>query len=95
MIVRISGRGQYELDGANLSRLDELDTALTEALHAGDEALFGRLLQDTITFVESAGTAVEHSRVVPSDVVVPPEDVTLEEARRFFTDDGLMAPLPA
>jgi hypothetical protein len=33
--------------------------------------------------------------VVPSEVIIPPRDIDLEEARNFFTDEGLMSPIPA
>lgn len=95
MIVRISGLGQYELDESGVRKLDELDSTLTNALHAGQEQEFHRYLRDTIAFVQSNGKEVPADRVVPSEVIIPPEDVTLEEAQRFFTDEGLMQPLPA
>jgi hypothetical protein len=31
----------------------------------------------------------------PSDLVVPPADLSLEEARELFTDEGLIPDLPA
>jgi hypothetical protein len=95
MIVRISGTGQYELDMDACKRLDPLDDAVTEALHRGDETEFHARLHEIVQLIESSGTPVPHDRVVPSDVIVPPEDVSLDEAKRFFTDEGLMEPLPA
>jgi hypothetical protein len=95
MIVRISGTGQFELDEEACKRLDQLDTELTDALHQGDEQRFHGSLHEMIQFVQSSGSPVPHDRVVPSEVIVPPEDVTLDEAKRFFTDEGLMEPLPA
>lgn len=95
MIVRISGVGQYELEDDAVRKLDELDTKLTAALNAGNEQEFHSLLNETINFVQSSGAEVAADRVVPSDVIVPPDDVTISEARNFFTDEGLMAPLPA
>ena len=95
MIVRISGIGQYELDDAGTRKLDELDTALTAALDASREEDFHRYLHETIQFICSNGKEVPVDRVVPSDVIVPPEDVTMDEAKSFFTDEGLMQPLPA
>jgi hypothetical protein len=94
MIVRISGQGQYELDDDAVKRLDELDTRLTAAL-GSDAAAFRAALQETVQFIEQSGTPVADERVVPSDVIVPPADVDLEEAKNFFTDEGLMDPLPA
>jgi hypothetical protein len=95
VIVRVSGIGQYELDDDGVRKLDELDTALTNALNAGQEDEFHRALAATIEFVCGTGKSLSDDRVVPSDVIVPPEDVTLEEAQSFFTDEGLMEPLPA
>ncbi|HEX6510571.1 MAG TPA: hypothetical protein VF221_23325, partial [Chloroflexota bacterium] len=75
--------------------LDRLDTGLTSALNDGDEAGFRRMLGDTIRYVREHGTPVAADRVVASEVIIPPEDTTLDDARQFFTDEGLMAPLPA
>ena len=95
MIVRISGEGQYELDDGEAVRLDELDTALSRALHEKDEGAFDALLAQTIAHVKDRGKPVPARQVVPSAIVVPPGDVTLAEAERFFTDEGPMEPLPA
>jgi hypothetical protein len=95
MIVRISGTGQFELDDSGVRELDRLDTDLTEALHGNQADTFRLLLAQTIAFVREHGTSVAEDRVVGSEVIIPPEDVTLEEAQQFFTDEGLMAPLPA
>jgi hypothetical protein len=95
VIVRISGVGQYELDDNAVHKLNELDSALTDALHASQEAEFHDLLKQTIQFIQDEGTEVGLDRVVPSDVIVPPADVTMAEAQQFFTDEGLLQPLPA
>jgi hypothetical protein len=95
VIVRISGDGQFELGDEAVKKLDSLDTRLTEALNAGDDAAFRSILGETVKFVEENGARVPADRVVPSQVIVPPADVDLDEARDFFTDEGLMEPLPA
>jgi hypothetical protein len=95
MIVRISGLGQYELDDGGVHRLHELDAELTEAIHGSREADFHRLLHETISFIQKSGKELSHETMLPSDVIVPPDDVSLEEAKRFFTDEGLMAPILA
>jgi hypothetical protein len=68
---------------------------LTNALNEGQEQRFHEILRSTIEFICQNGTEVSAETVVPSDVIVPPDDITMEEARQFFTDEGLMAPLPA
>lgn len=95
MIVRISGEGQFELDDQATKRLDQLDNQLVNALNAGDADAFRRRLEETVTYVRQSGSPLAAERVVPSDVIIPPTDIDLEEARQFFTDEGLMAPLPA
>jgi hypothetical protein len=95
MIVRISGTGQFELDDDAVKRLDELDTALTKAYEAGDDGQFRQCLAALVQFIQSSGTPVAHDRVVPSDVIVPPDDSSLEDARDYMTDEGLMQPLEA
>lgn len=95
MIVRVSGEGQYELDEAEARQLDQRDTSLVAAINAGDMERFRSELADTIRFVEENGTPVADDRVVPSEVIIPPRDIDLDEARQFFTDEGLMKPLPA
>lgn len=88
MIVRISGEGQYELDDAEGVQLEKLDAALTGALEAGDEQSFHQHLNDVLTFIRKQGDPVPAGRVVPSQVIIPPDDVTMAEAQRFFSDDG-------
>ena len=95
MIVRISGEGQYDLDDDAVRRLDKLDTDLTDAIDNSREEEFSKLLRETVEFVRSSGKEVSDDQILPSEVIIPPEDVSLEEARAFFTDEGLMAPLPA
>jgi hypothetical protein len=95
VIVRISGTGQFELDDTGVRELDRLDTELTAALQGNQEERFRQVLAQTIAYIRRQGTSVEDERVVGSDVIIPPEDVSFEEAQQFFTDEGLMAPLPA
>lgn len=95
MIVRISGEGQFELDDEGTHRLDELDKSLMRAYEAHDERAFHEELARAIEFVRSNGTRVSDDRVLPSEVIVPPADIDIHEARRFFTDEGLMAPVEA
>lgn len=95
MIVRVSGLGQFELGDEATHRLEALDIELTAALHASEESEFHRLLHQTIEFVRNTGTEVPHERVVPSQVVIPPEDVTMQEAQSFFTNEDLLHPVQA
>jgi hypothetical protein len=95
MIVRIQGEGQYELDDEAVHRLDEMDAKLFTALEASDEQAFHHALTEVVAFVESHGKPVPNDRVVPSTIILPPSDITLDEARRLFTDRSYFQPVEA
>jgi hypothetical protein len=90
VIVRIANEGQYELLGSDEETLNELDGNAVAACEAGDEQqfrdAFGRLLE----FVRTNGQPVPEDQLGPSDVILPPPDISLEEARTEFTGEGLI-----
>lgn len=89
MIVRIAGEGQYELDGG-AEELNDLDNAVVDACDSGDEAAFRQRYERMLDFVRRRGHVLEKEVLVGSDLIMPPADVTLEEARRDFTGEGLL-----
>jgi PspAA-like protein len=90
VIVRIATEGQYQLDDDKASRLNELDNAAVDAVEAGNEATFRQVFDEMIEFVRSNGTPIDDDDVVASDVIVPPSDLSLEEASEEFSGDGLI-----
>ena len=90
MIVRISGEGQFKLPDDDAARLNDLDNSAVAAVEAGDESKFQELWQQMLALVESDGQAVADDELVESDVILPPRDVSLEEAAAEFTGDGLI-----
>jgi len=95
MIVRISGTGQYDVPDSQVSRMHDLDATITAAVHAGDEVAFHRDLHELIRFIKENGAELGNETLVPSKVIVPPEDITLDEAKQFFHDDSLLEPVEA
>ena len=90
MIVRISGEGQFKLPDNDAERLNELDNAAVAAVEAGDEAKFQQLFNEMLSLVESDGEAVAEDELVESDVILPPRDVSFDEAAGEFTGEGLI-----
>jgi hypothetical protein len=89
MIVRISGEDQYRLDGEN-GRLNELDNAVVAAVDAGEEARFHGAYDELLAFVRDHGTALAEDDLAGSDLILPPPDISLAEARVEFTGEGLI-----
>jgi hypothetical protein len=90
VIVRISGEGQFKLPDEDAERLNELDNRAVEAVEKGDEPGFKELWKQMLEMVSSDGNAVDNDDLVESDVILPPRDISFEEARGEFTGDGLI-----
>ena len=89
-IVRIAGVGQYQVPGDEgiLAKLNALDNQIV-ALLQESEAEFRRLLKQMATLVREQGHPLE-TALVESDLVLPPEDLTLCEAAELFEGDGII-----
>ena len=90
MIIRILTEGQYDLPGAHLDDLNDIDNQLVEVVENEDQAGFDRLLKSMLELVRKNGTAVPVDELVESDLVLPEPDITLEEAEKIFTGEGLL-----
>jgi hypothetical protein len=90
MIVRISGDRQYRLPDEDATRLNELDNRAVQAVESGDETGFGELWSQMLQLVESDGRPLEDDELVESDVILPPRDITFEEAKGEFSGEGLI-----
>ncbi|HWK25819.1 MAG TPA: hypothetical protein VNS09_04610 [Solirubrobacter sp.] len=90
MIVRIATEGQYELPDTDVDRLNELDNELVAAVEGGDEEHWQELFQSLLELVRSDGTLLADDVLAESDVILPPPDLTFEEAGEQFTGEGLI-----
>jgi hypothetical protein len=90
VIVRISGEGQFRLPNGDAERLNELDNRAVNAVEQGDETGFRELWSQMLELVASDGNALADDELVESDVILPPRDVTFEEAKGEFTGEGLI-----
>ncbi len=95
MIVRLMGEGQYRIPDGDQARLDEIDNAAVSALEAGDEDGFRARLGELWAAVREHGERLDDADLSASDVIVPPDDLSLEEARELFSGDGLIPDIPA
>jgi hypothetical protein len=90
VIVRVSGEGQFKLPDEDAERLNELDNRAVSAVEQGDETGFKELWSQMLEIVSSDGNAVADDELVESDVILPPRDISFEEARGEFTGEGLI-----
>lgn len=90
MIVRISGEDQYRLDENLRGRLNDLDAAVVAAVEAGEETRFKAAFSELLSFVRANGQVVGDEEIETSDLILPPDDITLVEAAEEFTGEGLI-----
>ena len=90
MIVRILTEGQYNLPGAFVDRLNEIDNEIVDVVGNGDREAFRKLLGEMLEHVRTNGSEVPIEELVESDVVLPEPDITLEEAASLFTGEGVV-----
>ena len=90
MIVRIMVDGQYDVPDGELDRLNELDDRVEKTVEAGNEADFAEALGALHARVRAVGRRLEDASLVPSDVVLPPANVDIDEVRHLFDDEGLV-----
>jgi len=90
MIVRISGEGQFQLADTVRERVNELDNAAVAAVDAGDEAGFHTSFDQLLAMIRTDGERLPADDLHPSDVILPPADLSFAEAGEEFTGEGLI-----
>ena len=95
MIIRLSGEGQYRVGDEVHDRLNELDDQALAALEASDEIELDRRLDEMFELVRSNGERLADEDLSPSDAVIPPSDLTLEECRQLMSQEGFIPDLSA
>jgi hypothetical protein len=94
VIVRLMGEGQYRVDDSVRERLNALDDEAIAALEQSDEGGLDGKIEEMWELVRSSGRRLPDDDLSPSDVVIPPADLTLEETRQLFEGEGLIPDLP-
>jgi len=95
MIVRVMGEGQWHVDDDVARQLNGLDDRVGEAVNAGDEQALAALLGEMAELVRSRGSKLEDADLSPSEAIVPPEDLTMDEAKELLTGEGLIPDFPS
>ncbi len=89
-VIRIMGEGQFEVDESILERLNELDNQIVAEVERDNEPRFRELLAEMIELVKRSAKPLDDSEIVPSDIIIPPHDLSLEEAKSIFKGEGII-----
>jgi len=95
MIVRVLGEGQFEIDDEVAKGLNDLDEQAAEVVERGDQEQLSELLGRMADAVRTNGARVPDDDLRGSEAIVPPSDLSVDEARELFDGEGLIPDLPA
>ncbi len=90
MIVRIATEGQYEIEDGAVDQLNQLDNDAVAACDAGDAERFRSTYGELLALIRSHGRALTDDELEGSDLILPPPDVSMEEAKAEFSGEGLI-----
>ncbi|MGI5991669.1 MAG: PspA-associated protein PspAA [Methanosarcina sp.] len=89
MIIRIMGEGQYRAPEALCNTLNQIDNRIVELVEEGKTEEFRDELAKMISEIKEKGEPVEAEEILESDIIVPPGDLSLEEAKAVFKGSGI------
>ncbi len=90
MIVRLMGEGQYEIDKKHFDELNRIDNNIVKLVTKGDDKAFKSEFKKLADYVHKFGKKMPDNVLKPSDLIIPPADLTVDEAREIFRGDGLI-----
>jgi predicted transcriptional regulator len=89
LIIRIMGEGQYRAPEALCDELNQIDNRIVVLVEEGKVEEFRSELARLISKIKEKGEPIEAEELLKSDIIVPPEDLSLEEAKDVFKGAGI------
>ena len=86
------GHGQFSVDHKILQRLNEIDDLLVQLVSADrpDDNEFKKHLVELTKIVEQNGKQLDSKEIIQSDIILPSADLSVDEAKRLFTGEGVV-----
>ena len=100
VVVRITGQGQFKVNSEILEKINEIDNSIVDLIKnnssgSEDSKLKQQELQSKLTemknLIISNGQHLDDKEIVESDVMLPDSDLSIEEASKIFTDEGIIS----
>lgn len=83
------GEGQYRAPEALCDELNQIDNRIVDLVEEGKAEEFQKELAKLISEIKKNGEPVEAEEITESDIIVPPADLSLEEAKAVFKGSGI------
>jgi hypothetical protein len=90
MIIRILSDNQYIVPSVYFDEINEMDNKIVMCIAKGDEAGFKSNFKTLVEIVRKNGIPMDMKTLRESDLIIPPSDLTFEEAKKIFVGEGLI-----
>lgn len=90
MIIRVMNENQYIVPSLYLDEINEIDNKIVMCIAKGDEDGFKRNFKMLVEIVRKNGIPLDMKTIKESDLIIPPSDLSFEEAKKIFVGEGLI-----
>ena len=91
-IVRVMDRGQFNVSTKTAKKINQLDNSLVDIIKRYDlqKREFSKKLTQMVSLVANEGKPLDDKEIVQSHIILPASDISIEEARKLFTGEGVI-----
>lgn len=91
-IIRVLGMGQFSVDSETLRKLNSIDNSIVRKLETENltDQEFKLKMEQLEEIVTKKGKLLDPKVIVSSDIILPGNDLTIEEANKFFHGEGII-----
>ena len=90
MIIRILNENQYVVPSIYYDDINKIDNQIVQDIAKDDHAAFKKNFAELIATIRKNGTPLDAKALKESDLIIPPADLSFEEAKKIFVGQGLI-----
>jgi hypothetical protein len=90
MIIRIMNENQYIVPSIYYDDINKIDNEIVKFIAKEDKKGFMEKYMELIDIIRKNGVPMDPKTLKESDLIVPPADITFEEAKKIFVGEGLI-----
>ena len=101
IIVRVSGQGQFKVNGETLDRINDIDNSIVNLLENTDldsdanstkakQKELNEKIIEIINLIRTNGMPLDDKEIIQSQIMIPSPDISVDEAKKIFRGEGII-----